>query len=469
MDESYMKDNYLMHSNTAIKLYKEYAKDMPIFDYHCHLNPKEIYENKPFNNLTKVWLVSGFYGDHYKWRAMRAHGISEEFITGSKTDEEKFFAWAETVPYTIANPLYQWTHMELKTYFGINEVLDSNSAKRIYDEANEKLKILTPRKMIEMNNVKVLCTTDDPIDDLYYHQKIKEDKNFNVKVLPAFRPDKAINIELSWYNEWIDKLEKVTNRKINNIDDLLWSLKERVEYFNSLGCVVSDHALDEVVYKETTKEEVDIIFKNKRANKELTIEEVAKYKTYILIYLGKLYKKYSWVQQYHIGALRNNSQRMLKNVGPDIGFDSINDQSFAPALSKLLAKLDSDNNLPKTILYSLNPKDNEVLISLAGCFQSEIPGKIQLGSAWWFNDQKTGIIRQLDALSEMGLISHFVGMLTDSRSFMSYPRHDYFRRILCDYFGNLIENNEYPANYEFVGKIIQDICYYNAANYFGVK
>ena len=464
----YLGDNYLIKSKTGLVLYNKYAKDMPIFDYHCHLNPKEIYENKPFANLTKAWLVEGHYGDHYKWRSMRANGVSEDYITGNKSDYEKFLKWAETVPYTIGNPLYTWTHMELVKYFGVDKELSPATAKEIYDLASELLKSLTPRKMIEMNNVKVLCTTDDPVDSLEYHKLIKEDKSFKVKVLPAFRPDKAVNIELDWFNEWVDKLENVVGYKLTNLSLFTKALKERIEFFNQMGCKISDHALDTLKYLDYDEEEVNQAYIEKRNGKKITDDQINKYRSYMLVFFGKEYARLGWCQQYHLCALRNNSERMLNLIGPDTGFDAINNSVDINALQKLMAKLDSTNSLPKTILYSLNPNDNEALIALAGCFQNNTKGKIQLGSGWWFNDQKDGIKRQLAALSSMGLISNFVGMLTDSRSFLSYPRHDYFRRIVCDFLGELIDNHEYPADLEFVGKIVQNICFNNAKDYFGV-
>lgn len=464
-----MGENYLMHSKTAVKLYRKYAKNMPIFDYHCHLNAKDIYENKPFKNLTQVWLVENGAGDHYKWRAMRSHGVKEDYITGNKTDFEKFMAWADTVAYTIGNPLYQWSHMELREFFNINQTLSKETGKEIYEEASRILTTLTPKDMIKKCNVKMLCTTDDPIDSLEYHLKLKEDKSFKVKVLPTFRPDKAINIDLSWYNGWVDSLAEVCQKELLTFDDLLAALRLRIKHFHETGCRISDHSLEKVEYIEANIEEIRAIYLAKRNNQALTHDEVAKYKSYMMVFFGKEYKKYGWSQQYHIGALRNNSQRMLDTLGPDTGFDSLNHHTYAESLAKLLGELDSDDNLPNTVLYSLNQNDNEMLIALAGCFQNGIPGKIQLGSAWWFNDQKDGIIRQLKALSSLGLISHFVGMLTDSRSFMSYPRHDYFRRLLCDFFGQLIDNKEFPKDLEFVGKIIQDICFNNAVKYFGIE
>lgn len=466
--KSYMGQNYLIESKLGRKLYNKYAKNMPIFDYHCHLNAKDIYENKPFKNLTQVWLCENGAGDHYKWRVLRTHGVSEEYITGNKDDYEKFLAWAETMPYAIANPIYTWSHMELVKFLGINKPLTPQTAKEIYDEANIKLNSLTPRDMINMCNVKMLCTTDDPADSLEYHIKLKECKDFKVKVLPTFRPDKAINIEASWYNEWIDKLCMVCNNKLQTFQDLLETLKERIKFFNEVGCRVSDHSLEKVIYIDATMEEVSQIYLKARSGLNLTNEEIFKYKSFMMVFFGREYKKYGWAQQYHIGAMRNNSKRMFNLLGPDTGFDALNHEVYAESLSRLLNELDSTDELPKTILYSLNQHDNEMLIALAGCFQKEVPGKIQLGSGWWFNDQKDGIVKQFNALSSMGLISHFVGMLTDSRSFMSYPRHDYFRRLLCDFFGKLIEGKEYPKDLEFVGKIIQDICFNNACKYFNV-
>ena len=467
--KSYMGNNYLIKSRTGRKLYHKYAKDMPIFDYHCHLNAKDIYENKTFKNITQVWLCENGAGDHYKWRVMRTHGVKEEFITGNKSDYEKFLAWSETLPYAIANPIYTWSHMELVKFLNITKPLNPNTASEIYEEANLKLASLTPRDMINMSNVKMLCTTDDPVDSLEYHIKLKEDKSFKVKVLPTFRPDKAINIDASWYNSWVDRLSEVVNKELPTFNDLLNALSERVKFFNEVGCRVSDHSLEKVRYVEASLEEVGEIYLKARNNEKLTEEEVFKYKSYMIIFFGKEYNKYNWAQQYHIGAMRNNSERMFKMLGPDTGFDSLNHEVYAESLSKILNKLDSTNELPKTVLYSLNQQDNEMLIALAGCFQKDIQGKIQLGSGWWFNDQKDGIVKQFNALSSMGLISHFVGMLTDSRSFLSYTRHDYFRRLLCDFFGKLIEGKEYPKDLEFVGKIIQDICYNNAVKYFEVE
>ena len=454
-------ENFLLENETAKKLYFEYAKDLPIIDYHCHLSPKEIYEDLKFKDLTEVWLK----GDHYKWRAMRAHGIDEERITGSASNVEKFQAWAETVPYTIGNPLYHWTHMELKTFFGIEEALSPKTGKAIYEKANQALEHLSARKLMEHCNVEVVCTTDDPTDSLEYHLALRKE-GYKIKVYPAFRPDKALNIELPWFLPWLEALSEAVGYKIDNFDALLRALSERIEFFDQAGCRVSDHALDVVFYREATKEEAAEVFRKKLAGEALSEEEIAGYKTQLMIFFGKKYHEKDWAQQYHIGALRDVSTKMLAKLGPNTGYDAINDRVFAENLAKLLDALDREDALPKTIIYTLNPAADDVVAALVNSFQEKHPGKMQFGSAWWFNDHRPGMMKQMTALSNIGLISRFVGMLTDSRSFLSYPRHDYFRRILCNYFGTLIEGGEYPDEIEFVGKIVQDICYYNAKKYF---
>ncbi len=466
IEEKIMKkfndDNFQLFNEAARKLYFDYARQMPIIDYHCHLNPKEIYDDSKFKDLSDVWLK----GDHYKWRSMRARGIDEKYITGSGSNEEKFQAWAETIPYLIGNPLYHWTHMELKAFFGIDEILSPKTASSIYEKANQVLKTLTARKMIEMSNVEVLCTTDDPVDSLEYHLKLREERDFQVKVYPAFRPDKALNIELSWFQSWLNQLSQVVGYQINELDDLLKALTERINFFDKVGCRVSDHALDEVLYLEASKEEADEIFKKSLASEKLSNEELSKYKGYLLKFLGRQYLKKDWVQQYHIGALRDVNTNMLSFLGPNTGYDSINDSVFILNLAKLLDSLAKDNSLPKTIIYTLNPAADDLVAALIGSFQEKVPGKIQFGAAWWFNDHRDGMMKQMRALANNGVISEFVGMLTDSRSFLSYPRHDYFRRILCNYFGELIENGEYPDDIEFVGQVIQNICFNNAKKYF---
>lgn len=461
--KKFMDKDFVLRNETAKTLYHDYAENMPIFDYHCHLPIQEIYEDRKFSNITECWLG----GDHYKWRLMREMGVDESYITGDKDDYEKFLKYAEVMPYAIGNPIFHWTHLELQRYFDINEILSPKTAKEIFDKCNEKLQTLTARKMIKMSNVKRIFTTDDPIDDLHFHKLLKEDKSFDVEVVPAFRPDKAINIELPTYVPYIAKLADAANVKIDGIDSLCDALTKRIEFFDSVGCVCSDHALDVVMFAPATKEQVDKIVKKALGGDDLTQHEIEQYKGYILVHLGKQYARLHWVQQYHIGALRNNSARYMRELGPDTGFDAIEDQTFAKKLSMLLDTLDSTNELPKTILYCLNPRDNEVLATIMNCFQQAgVVGKMQFGSAWWFNDQKDGMERQLTALSQLGLLSKFVGMLTDSRSFLSYTRHEYFRRIVCNMLGELIEEGEYPADIEFVGSVVQDICYNNAVNYF---
>ncbi len=461
--KEFMTQDFVLDNETAKTLYEKYAKDMPIFDYHCHLSVEDIYADRRFVSITECWLG----GDHYKWRLMREMGVDESYITGNKSRQEKYMKYAEVIPYAIGNPIYHWTHLELSRYFGIEETLCPESAERIFEQCNERLKTLTARKLIVMSNVKTLFTTDDPTDDLHYHKLLAEDKSFPVDVRPAFRPDMAVNIERPTFGRYIEKLASVAGMEINGIDSLCEALTKRIEYFDSVGCVCSDHALDVVMFLPADRETVDGILRKALNGGILTREEIEQYKGYVLVHLGRQYARLHWVQQYHIGALRNNSQRNLERLGPDTGFDAIEDQSFAKKLAMLMDTLDSTDELPKTILYCLNPRDNEVLAALMNCFQrGGIVGKIQFGSAWWFNDQKEGMERQLSCLAQFGLISKFVGMLTDSRSFLSYTRHEYFRRILCNYFGKLIENGEYPANIEFVGKIVQDICYHNAVAYF---
>ena len=465
--KQFMDENFLLKTKTAEVLYHQYAENMPIYDYHCHISAKDIYEDRKFESITDLWLVEGHFGDHYKWRAMRNNGVDEKYITGDASKKEKFLKWAETIPYTIGNPLYHWTHLELKKYFNITETLSPKNAEECYEKMNEILKTLTPRKIIKNSNVDTICTTDDPVDDLKYHKLLKEDESFDVHVYPAFRPDKAINIDWVSYIPYIKQLSEVVGYKIDSVDSLEKALKERIEFFHENNCRISDHALDVVMYEESTREEINAIIKKALRNEKLSQSEVAKYRGYILIFLGKEYGRHGWIQQYHIKAQRNNSNRMMSLIGPDTGFDSIADGTIAKPLSRILDTLDSTNDLPKTILYSLNPSDNELLATLAFCFtESGVPGKMQLGSAWWFLDQKDGMEKQIQALSNLGLLSRFVGMLTDSRSFLSYTRHEYFRRVLCNKLGDLIENGEYPNDIEAVGKIVQDICFNNAKEYF---
>lgn len=464
----FMDENFLLTNKTAETLYHQYAKDMPIFDYHCHLNPKEIAENKRYKNITEVWLG----GDHYKWRALRSNGVDERYITGDASDKEKFMKWAETMSQCLGNPLFHWTHLELKTYFGIDKVLSPATAEEIWEKCNALLAKdeFTARGLIERSNVKVICTTDDPIDSLEHHIAIAKDSSFKVKVLPAFRPDKSFNIEKPGFVEWIAQLGQVAGTKITSLEAVKAALKQRLEFFHEVGCRISDHALDPIVYKAGSDAQADEILKKALNGQALTCDEVALYKTKILVFLGQQYARLGWTMQLHIGTIRNTNTRMMKLLGPDTGFDAIADYTFAESLAKFLDALDSTDELPKTILYCLNPRDNEILGTIIGCFQgSGIPGKMQFGSGWWFNDQKDGMIKQMVALANLGLLSRFVGMLTDSRSFLSYTRHEYFRRILCNLIGEWVENGEFPNDIDLLGSIVQNICFNNANNYFGIE
>ncbi|AGB20022.1 glucuronate isomerase [Thermoanaerobacterium thermosaccharolyticum] len=465
--KKFMDEDFLLNNETAVKLFHDYASKSPIFDFHCHLNPKDIYEDIRFKNITEVWL----YGDHYKWRLMRSNGVDERYITGDADDYSKFLEFAKTIPMAIGNPVYHWTHLELQRYFGINELLNEKTAPMIWEKVNSMLNSseFSVRNIIKKSNVKILCTTDDPTDSLEYHKLLKEDDSFNVKVLPAFRPDKGINIDKDDFKDWVKKLSEVCGKAIESYDDYLDALNSRLEFFDSYGCRLSDHALDFVAYEESTKEEVDEIFKKALKGEKLSQIEVDKYKTSVLQFLGKRYKELGWAMQLHIAALRNTNSRMFKKLGPDTGYDSINDVNIAYPLSKLLDSLESTGSLPKVILYTLNPKDNYVLAALMGSFQGEgIPGKMQFGSAWWFNDNIDGMTEQMKTLANVGLLSKFVGMVTDSRSFLSYPRHEYFRRILCNLIGEWVEKGEVPDDIDLLGKIVQDISFNNAVNYFGV-
>lgn len=463
MGKQFIHDDFLLHNDVAKKLFHNYAKKLPIIDYHCHLDPKEIYEDKKFRNLFDAWLS----GDHYKWRLMRANGVSEDYITGDKPEFEKFMKWAEVVPLLIGNPLYHWTHFELKNFFGIHELLSPKTAKKIYDDVNQQLEKLSARKLIEMSYVETVVTTDDPTDTLEWHEKIANDDSISFKVLPAFRPDKAINIDLDWFNAWIERLGEVVGYEVSSIDQLEKAIEERVEFFHRHGCRLSDHGLDEIVYEDSTKDEINTILKKALKNETLTKKEISQYKAHVLVFLGKTYHKYGWVQQYHIGAHRNVNKRRLESLGPDTGFDAINDGLIAKPLSQLLDTLDGSDQLPKTILYTLNPRDFEVAITTMQAFQGDgIPGKIQFGSSWWFLDTIDGMTKQIKALGNNGLLSRFIGMLTDSRSFLSYPRHEYFRRLLCQIIGEEVEKGYFPIDEEILSKIIEDIAYYNAKNYF---
>jgi len=463
--KKFLDENFLLSNATAERLYHEYAKDMPIIDYHNHLPPNEVAADKNFENITRVWLN----GDHYKWRAMRTNGVDESYITGDKSDWEKFNAWSTTVPYTLRNPLYHWTHLELQRYFGITDILNIGTAKKVYDETSAFLqtKEYSVRGLLERMKVKLICTTDDPVDNLEYHQQIKKD-NWSVKVLPAFRPDKAMNVDdVNTFNNYLTGLEKAADISISTYNDYLAALKKRHDYFAANHCSVSDHGLEEIYAEDYTATEIAGIFAKIRSGGALTVEENRKFKSAMLVTFAEWDWEKGFVQQYHLGALRNNNSRMLKQLGPDTGWDSVGDFSQARALAKFLDRLDRDNKLAKTIIYNLNPADNELFATMIGNFNDgTAAGKIQWGSSWWFLDQKDGMTKQINALSNMGLLSKFIGMLTDSRSFLSFPRHEYFRRLLCNMFGEEVENGELPNDIEWIGKVIQDICFNNAKNYF---
>lgn len=463
--KAFLDQDFLLLSETAKKLYHDYAKSLPIIDYHNHLIPEQIAKNTKFENLSQVWL----YGDHYKWRAMRTHGIPEQYITGDASDREKFRKWAETVPYTMRNPLYHWTHLELQRYFGITEQLNADSADRIYDQTTEQLKDASHsvHGLLNRMNVEIVCTTDDPLDNLAYHQAFAQEGQ-SFRMLPAFRPDKAMQAEdVDSLNAYIDRLALVVDRPIGDLNAYLDALKSRHDYFAKHGGTISDHGLEQIYVSDYTEAEIANIFLKIRQRLQLTTEEVLKFKSAMLVYFAQWDHEKGWVQQYHLGALRNNNARMLKQNGPDTGWDSIGDFVQGKALSAFFNKLDSNNQLAKTIIYNLNPADNELFATMIGNFNDgSVRGKMQFGSAWWFLDQKDGMTKQINALSNMGLLSCMVGMLTDSRSFLSFPRHEYFRRLLCSIFAEDIENGELPNDLPWVGKLVSDICYYNAKEYF---
>ncbi|RXJ02066.1 glucuronate isomerase [Anaerobacillus alkaliphilus] len=463
----FITEDFLLHNKAAKILYHDYAKDMPIYDYHCHLSPKEIAENKSFSNLAEIWL----HGDHYKWRAMRSLGISEEFITGEKTDFEKFQAWSKTVPYTIGNPLFHWSHLELQRYFNTDILLNEETSEEIWIHCNKQLQAadFTTQKLIEKSNVKVVGTTDDPVDDLHYHKQLRGIPEFNTKVIPTFRPDQAVELTKSSFNDYIDTLSDVSEIPIKTYEDLLATLDSRAHYFHEVGCRISDHGLETFPFEECTFEDASKIFLQARLGETVTLQEEMKYKTHILLFLGRLYHTLGWAMQLHVGAIRDNSSRMHSLLGANTGFDSIHDFSLARQLNGFLNELDKSNELPKTIVYSLNPVHNYVIATACGNFQSEVKGKVQFGSGWWFNDQKDGMLRQMTDLSNLGLLSTFIGMLTDSRSFLSYTRHEYFRRLLCQLIGDWVEKGEAPEDYKHLGQIVQDICFNNAKEYFQVN
>ena len=464
--KEFLDEHFLLNSSTAQKLYHGYAKDMPVIDYHSHLPPREIAEDRQFENLSQAWL----HGDHYKWRAMRANGIDESYCTGDRSDWEKFEKWAATVPYTLRNPLYHWAHLELQRYFDVHKVLNPDSALSIYSDCTNKLHAssYSVKNLLRKMRVRMVCTTDDPLDDLVFHKKLRSD-NFEISVLPTFRPDAAMNVDDPFiFRGWLSRLEQVTNSHILSAADFLEALKKRHDYFDSQGCKISDHGLEEIYAEDFTEKEFNSIFSKVSSGRLLEGKERRIFKSVMIMRFAEWDWEKGWVQQFHLGALRNNNSRMRDALGPDTGWDSIGDFSLGRSLAKFLDRLDADGKLARTILYNLNPSDNAVMATMAGNFNDgSYPGKIQWGSAWWFLDQKDGMEEHLNVLSNMGLISRFVGMLTDSRSFLSYPRHEYFRRILCNLLGSEIEKGEMPNDLSWTGKIIQDICFHNAKNYFG--
>lgn len=463
--KKFMDEDFLLTSDAAKKLYHDYAENMPIVDYHCHINPQEICEDRKFENITQVWLG----GDHYKWRQMRSNGVDEKYITGDATDREKFQKWAETLEKLIGNPLYHWSHLELKRYFGYEGYLNGETAEEVWNLCNEKLAQddMTVRNIIKKSNVKLICTTDDPIDTLEYHEKLAKDDTFDVKVLPAWRPDKAMNLEKPEYLDYLKKLSEVSGIEVKSFKTLIEALVKRMDYFQERGCSVSDHALEYVMYAPASEEEIEAIYSKRLAGGEITKEEELKAKTAFILAVGKEYNKRDWVMQLHYGCKRDNNTPMFNKLGPDTGYDCINNYAPSSEMADFLNALNSTDELPKTILYSLNPNDNQSIGTILGCFQdSTAVAKIQQGSAWWFNDHKTGMTDQMISLANLGNLSGFVGMLTDSRSFLSYTRHDYFRRILCNLIGTWVENGEYPADYETLEEIVRGISYNNAVNYF---
>jgi glucuronate isomerase len=466
----FLTEDFLLQTQTARALYHNFAENMPIFDFHCHLPVAEIAADKTFENLTDIWLR----GDHYKWRAMRANGIAERLITGDAGDVEKFQAWAATVPKTLRNPLYHWTHLELKRYFGIaGKLLDPETANDIYDTCTRMLQTpdFSTRSILQRMNVRVVCTTDDPTDTLEHHLKLKAERGFAVKVLPTFRPDKSLGVESPRdFNQWVGRLEASAGLAVKSYDSFLEAIRRRHDVFHQAGCRLSDHGIEHPFSQSFTLKDVRNIFAKTRQGRKPTPSESLKYKSAVTLELARMDAEKGWTQQFHFGALRNINSKAMATLGPDTGYDTIGDFELARSLSRFLDGLERDGRLAKTILYVMNPRDNEMVATAIGCFQDgSLPGKMQFGSAWWFNDQKDGIERQIDTLSNMGLLSRFVGMLTDSRSFLSYPRHEYFRRILCNLLGNDVENGELPDDMDLLGGMVKDICFGNAAAYFDIE
>lgn len=466
--KAFMDENFLLTTETAQKLYHEHAAKMPIVDYHCHISPKEVYEDRHFDNITQVWLG----GDHYKWRVMRSNGVDEYYITGGAPDREKFQKFAESLPRAIGNPMYHWCHLELKTYFGYDGVLNGDTAEEVWNLCNAKLAEpgMGVRGLIAQSNVAFIGTTDDPVDSLEWHKKIAEDDTMKTIVAPSFRPDKAVNIDKAGFAEYLAALGAVVGYPIDSVAALEKAMESRIDFFDEMGCRASDHGLDYVCYRPASDEEVEAIFQKGLKGGAVTVEEAEAYKTALMMFFGRQYAKRGWVMQWHYNCLRNTNSTMFKKLGPDTGFDVINTINCGNAIVGLLDALNVTGELPKTILYSLNPGDDAMLDTILGAFQgTEVAGKIQHGSAWWFNDNKTGMIAQMTSLGNLGLLGNFVGMLTDSRSFLSYTRHAYFRRILCELIGGWVENGEFPNDEKTLATLVEDICYNNAERYFGIK
>ncbi len=465
--KKFLDENFLLSNLTAEHLYHDVAANLPIIDYHCHVNPKEIYENRRFDNLFQIWLA----GDHYKWRVMRSNGVDEYYITGDAPEKEKFLKFAEALPKAIGNPMYHWCHLELKTYFGYDGILSPDTAEEVWELCNDKLlnDNLTVRDIINKSNVKFIGTTDDPIDSLEWHIKLKQDNTFNCIVAPSFRPDKALNLEKDGWENYIEVLSQVSGVKINSADDLKLALTNRIDYFNSCGCKASDHGLDYMFFVDCSDTSANEIFTKAVEGIPLSVEEIESFKTNLIQHCAKEYKKRGWAMQLHYNCLRNTNSLMFKKLGPDTGFDCMGTKDASMALAKMLDSLYCTDSLPKTIIYSLNPVENASIDTIIGAFQgTEIAVKIQHGSAWWFNDNKVGMQEQLTSLANLSLLGNFVGMLTDSRSFLSYTRHEYFRRILCDLIGRWVENGEYPNDEKVLNEIISGICYENAKKYFEI-
>ena len=463
--KQFMDRDFLLSTPTAQELYHNVAAKMPILDYHCHINPQEIAEDRKFENITQVWLG----GDHYKWRQMRSNGIDEYYITGGASDREKFQKWAETLEKAIGNPLYHWSHLELQRFFGYHGILNSETAEEVWNICNAKLQedSMSVRNLIRQSNVTLICTTDDPVDDLRWHKMIREDDSFDVQVLPAWRPDKAMNLEKPEFPEYLAQLSAVSGVEIRSFQDLKEAIVKRMEYFNEMGCSISDHGVDYVMYEPASEEEGEAILAARLKGEPLSALDVAKYKTAFMLFVASKYEEFNWVMQLHYGVKRDNNGKIYGELGPDAGIDCIN--NFAPSseMADFLNELAKTDELPKTILYSLNPNDNAAIGTIIGCFQdSTAAGKIQQGSGWWFNDNKTGMIEQMTSLANLGLLGNFIGMLTDSRSFLSYTRHEYFRRIMCDLIGGWVENGEYPEDYKALEKIVKGISYNNTVRYF---